>query len=288
MHGQVVVCPGVNDGDALHTTLAGILDEYPELATVACVPLGVSDHNREPGMRPHHVDEATAVLDAVEHWQETYTSVLGRRMVYAADEYYLLAGREFPPASAYDGFPQHENGIGMARAFTTAFAGAPAATHGTKAGFFAWVDGAPAAGYRAPRAIPGRAPHRAGEAPVAVITGGYGARVLGPLLAERTGVRLLPVANRFFGGNIAVTGLLTGADVADALAAEPTGHRYLLPDVCLSEGRFLDGWSVADLPHPVEVVASDGWSLRTALDGTDAAGTTEGDAAVAVSLGSRR
>jgi hypothetical protein len=76
-------------------------------------------------------------------------------------------------------------------------------------------------------------------------------------------VRLLPVANRFFGGNIAVTGLLTGVDVARALADEPAGHRYLLPDVCLSEGRFLDGMTVAELPRPVEIVPSDGLSLRS-------------------------
>src|SRR3984957_775179 len=61
VHGQVVVCPGVNDGAALETTLAGILDEFSRLTTVACVPLGVSAHSNEPAMRPHTVDEARAV-----------------------------------------------------------------------------------------------------------------------------------------------------------------------------------------------------------------------------------
>src|SRR6204780_372368 len=60
VHGQVVVCPGVNDGEALETTLAGILDEYPDLATVACVPLGVSDFTTEAAMRTHTRDEASA------------------------------------------------------------------------------------------------------------------------------------------------------------------------------------------------------------------------------------
>ncbi len=99
--------------------------------------------------------------------------------------------------------------------------------------------------------------------------------MLEPLLRARLGaaagtgpapVRLVPVANRFFGGNIAVTGLLTGADLARVLEAEPPGHRYLLPDVCLSDGRFLDGTTPADLPRPVEVVPTDGLSLRLALD----------------------
>jgi hypothetical protein len=76
---------------------------------------------------------------------------------------------------------------------------------------------------------------------------------------------VLPVANRFFGGNIAVTGLLVGDDVARALASESPADRYLLPDVCLSKGAFLDGRRPSDLPRPVEVVATDGVSLRRAL-----------------------
>src|SRR5947199_9854821 len=63
VHGQVVVCPGINDGAVLEDTLAGVLDEYPELATVGVVPLGVRRHSHEPSMRPHTVTEATAVLD---------------------------------------------------------------------------------------------------------------------------------------------------------------------------------------------------------------------------------
>ncbi len=82
-----------------------------------------------------------------------------------------------------------------------------------------------------------------------------------------------PVPNRFFGGNIGVTGLLTGADVAAALDEHrPDGDRYLLPDVVLSNGRFLDGTTLADLPRPVEVVATDGAALvrgapRTSVTG---------------------
>ena len=151
VHGQVVVCPGVNDGAALETTLAGLVDDYCDLTTVACVPLGVSDYTTEPSMRPHTVAEAAAVIDVVEQWQELCRASIGRRLVYAADEYYLLAERPFPAVDAYDGFPQHENGIGMARAFEAAFHGDASAAHGVQPGFFSWVDGAPAAGYRAPR-----------------------------------------------------------------------------------------------------------------------------------------
>src|SRR5437764_7209558 len=70
VHGQVVVCPGVNDGAVLEDTLGGVLDEYPELASLACVPLGVSRWSTEAAMRPHTVEEARAVVDTVEEWQE--------------------------------------------------------------------------------------------------------------------------------------------------------------------------------------------------------------------------
>jgi putative radical SAM enzyme (TIGR03279 family) len=274
VHGQVVVCPGVNDGGALDDTLLGILDRFPSIATVGVVPLGVSAHNREPEMRAHTLEEARAVVDTVGRWQARYTRALGRRLVFASDEYYLLAQRPFPAAEHYDGFAQHENGIGMARTFEAearaAMRGDDAAGTRPKSGFFAWVDGAPAEGYRAPRTD---ATTRAGATdtrPVAVITGELGAAVLEPLLPELRahaagGVRVLPVPNHFFGGNIGVTGLLTGADVGAALADQPAGERYLLPDVALSRGRFLDGTTVDALPRPVEVVATDGASLVRAL-----------------------
>jgi putative radical SAM enzyme (TIGR03279 family) len=269
VHGQVVVCPGVNDGPALEDTLAGLLDRFPRLATVGAVPLGISQFSKEAEMRAHTVAEAAFVVDTVAEWQKIYTRVLGRRLVYAADEYYLLAGRDFPSARHYDEFPQHENGIGMARAFVDAFTHPRAhGPGGVRHGFFASVDAAPAEGYRAPR-LPVVALGR-DDRPVTVLTGAYGARVLAPLLAAhpRPDVAVREISNDFFGGNIGVAGLLTGQDLARALADAPRGVRYLLPDACLNEGRFLDGLTLADLPRPVEVVPSDGHSLRTALDGT--------------------
>ena len=302
VHGQIVVCPGINDGDVLDDTLAGVLDEYPELASLAVVPLGVSAHSNEPGMRPHTRAEAAAVVELVASWQESFLRLLGHRLVFAGDEYYLLAGVPFPSAETYEGFAMHEDGIGMARTFEAEFEGRSDNEVLPRSGFFAWVDGAPAEGYRAPRLGPDAgaggscsdggpasgggqpvvlSPRRGSahgpgpgagldERPVGVVTSEYGARVLGPLLerhpaAER--IRLVTVDNRFFGGNIAVTGLLVGEDIARVLATEPAGHRYLVPDVCLSGGRFLDGTRPEDLPRPVEIVATSGAALRAALDG---------------------
>ena len=156
VHGQIVVCPGVNDAAVLHGTLAGILDRFPELVTVAVVPLGVSRYSKEPTMRPHTMTEAAATVETVHEWQQRFSHAVGRRVVWASDEYYLLAGMPFPEPGEYEGFPQHENGVGMVRSFEQGFepgvshpadgAAAPART-----GFFAWVEGAPAEGYRVPR-----------------------------------------------------------------------------------------------------------------------------------------
>jgi NifB/MoaA-like Fe-S oxidoreductase len=245
-------------------------------------------------MRVHAPGEAAAVVASIDRWQRLFADVLGRRLVFAADEYYLMAGRPFPEASEYEGFPQHENGIGMARTFyaeiDAALSGAAAVpVGGGRGGFFQWVDGAPAEGYRSPRRLDavavrnlepafisdGRLPEEnagsVGAGEVALLTGEYGARVLEPVLpalAEAAGrpVRARPVPNRIFGGNIAVTGLLAGGDVAAVLESEPSGGvRYLLPDVTLSRGVFLDGSAPGDLPRPVEVVGTGGDALVEAL-----------------------
>ncbi len=282
VRGQVVVCPGVNDGAVLDATLAGVLDRYPDLESVAVVPLGLSRFNPEAAMREHTVSEARAAVELVERWQQRFLRVLGRRMAFVADEYYLMAGLPFPEAETYEGFPMHEDGIGMARTFEREFRGETDAATGVRSGFFASVDlpENPAAytGLRArtDAVSPAGSPvavslgtTRRRPARTTVLTGALGARVITPLVESlgRDDLRVLPVDNRFFGGNTGVTGLMTFEDVARVLADEPAADRYLLPDVCLSDDdRFLDGGVVADLPRPVEVVATDGIALRAELE----------------------
>jgi NifB/MoaA-like Fe-S oxidoreductase len=201
-------------------------------------------------------------------------------MVFAADEYYLLADTAFPEAEAYEGFPMHEDGVGMASSFALEFAGAVPGRPATT-GFFRSVDGAPAEGYRVDRLGTPAAEGSGGGTAVAVklqrrvnrntavtvLTGDYGAAVLRPILDAHGyhDVEVLAVPNRYFGGTTAVTGLLTGGDLSAALAGRDPNRRYLLPDVCLSGGRFLDDTSPADLPVDVEVIGADGASLRAAL-----------------------
>jgi hypothetical protein len=158
----------------------------------------------------------------------------------------------------------HEDGIGMARTFELELTGAVATPTGPQSGFFANVDGAPASGYRAHKAPLHIRRRPTTSARPTILTGEYGARVLTPLVADRAEV--LAVDNRFFGGNVGVAGLLVAEDLSRVLEDQPVGGRYLLPDVCLSGGRFLDGGTVDDQPRAVEVVATDGIALRAALE----------------------
>ena len=211
------------------------------------VPLGVSRFSHEETMRAHTAGEAAAVLDSVETWQARFARALKRGVVFAADEYYLLAGRPFPAAASYEGFPQHENGIGMAAAFAEAFAAGAARRGRRSGGFFRSIDGAPALGYRAPHAGgtgdgSWRATAAEPGAPVAILTGAYGSQVLRPLLdtAGFGDVETVAVENTFFGGNIGVTGLLTGADLGRALTgASPTGGSSCPRCACRTAGSSM-------------------------------------------------
>ena len=274
VHGQVVLCPTVNGGEVLERTFAEILIQYRELASVGIVPLGLSRFNPEPNLRVHTDAEAAAAVEATEHWQTVALERIGRRMFFASDELYLQAGAALPPRDAYEGFPQHENGIGMARAFydeleelEAGHAPGRAATTGR----YENLPAAPAEGYRAPRVASETgfganvvANVVVGDAPTVLLTGTYGAQVLEPVLGrlERLAggsFRALPVPSDFFGGNVGVTGLMAGSDIRSALAAEATpAGRYLLPDVALSGDRFLDDLTVAEVaaaaPAPIFVV----------------------------------
>jgi len=264
VHAQVVVCPGVNDGAHLERTLSDVLSLYPELASVALVPVGVSAFSGEATMRAHTRDEAAQVVALAERYRDLSLEVLGRVSVYASDEFYLVAGRTPPAAASFDSLDQAENGIGLVAAFTESFAGAfEMEKLGT--GFFQSVDGAPAWGYRAPS----NAKEFSGQASdVVVVTGEYAATLLRQLFDAHgyADVKILAVVNRYFGGNIKVAGLLTGTDVNEAIASVPISSTCLVPDVCLSEGRFLDGLTIDDLIREVRAVRTTGQDLRHALE----------------------
>ncbi|HEX9007051.1 MAG TPA: DUF512 domain-containing protein, partial [Bacteroidota bacterium] len=122
MHTQIVLCPGINDGNVLEKT---VLDLYPfnkQIISLAVVPVGLTDH-RFGLTELRRVDRAYAnnLLDFVEGCQKRFRKETGRCFFYASDEFYIVAGRPIPAAGMYDGFPQIENGVGFVRTFVNAF-----------------------------------------------------------------------------------------------------------------------------------------------------------------------
>ena len=264
VHGQVVVCPGVNDGVELERTLDDVVTTYPGLASLALVPVGVSDFSLEESMRPHSLEEAAAVVALAERYHALVREMGLSVSINASDEFYLVAGLAPREPSYFDSLDQAENGIGLVAAFRQSFLEeVEMDTLGT--GFFQSVDGAPAWGYRAAR---GSSTSARGES-VVVLTGEYAAPILRELLdaAGFSHVEVRAVANGYFGGNIKVAGLLTGADLSAALGEVADDTTVLIPDVCVNEGRFLDGLTLEDLPRSVRTVPTTGLDLRRVLSG---------------------
>jgi len=254
VHGQVVLCPDLNNGEVLERTLAEVLTRFSGLATLGIVPLGLSKYNTEPNLRVHTPQEAASDLEIVNFWSQRALETVGRRIFQASDELYVTAGIDVPMTSVYEGFDQHENGIGMIRAFydeldrleNGSSSSAPIVT-----GEWRSMPAAPAEGYRAqrhsshdPSAEPG---------PLVVLTGTYGKSILDPVrsrleeLANRR-IRLLEVPNNFFGGNTAVAGLMVGEDIIDTINKDkgPVGA-YVIPDVSLSGDMFIDDVALRDV-----------------------------------------
>ena len=281
---QIVLCPGVNDGEILESTLAGLLEQYPSLESIAIVPLGLSRFNTEDRMRVHTQVEATRVIETVAKWQARYVRAIGRQPIHLADEFYLVAQKFVPESSHYGEFPMLEDGVGLVRSFLDSFAGTGPDLMGKQSGFFASVDVPsptdyvrvinPAAdtGLRSSSSVPVSLRTRKPivNKPVAVVTGSYGASVMRVALAEQNfeDVIILEVQNHYFGGNTAVAGLMTYEDIHRVLTTDNGSHVYLLPDVCLNDGVFLDGGLLDDLQNQfdVEVLPTSGSSLRDRLE----------------------
>jgi putative radical SAM enzyme (TIGR03279 family) len=264
VHGQVVVCPGVNDGHELERTLHDVVSLYPELASIALVPVGVSDFTNESSMRPHTPDEARQVVALAETFQRLTRELFGTAKVFASDEFYIVAGIEPPGTESFESLDEAENGVGLVAAFKESFR-ARSSMAKLGSGFFQSVDGAPALGYRAPRTVD---TYECEGEEITVLTGEYAAPILRSLFDEHGfhDVEVTAVKNHYFGGNIKVAGLMTGADLRTALDGVPSSRICLVPDVCLSEGRFLDGLTIEDLPRPVMSVPTTGHDLRTAIE----------------------
>ncbi len=248
LHCQVVFCPGMNDGAVLKQTIAELVSFYPQVASVAVVPVGLTRYRSKlPQLKKVTQQDATDCLQLIHQYQDNFLAQYGSRFVFAADEFYLLAERQIPSYISYENFPQIENGVGLIAQFR----------------------------------------HQAAEVllevekleldKVSLVTGLLFRDELirfAEQFSKKSGVDLqvIAIANNFFGPDITVTGLTTGADLQQQLRGRSLGDGILLPDVMLRDGGgvFLDDINIEmirkDLQIPVVVVETSPWGI---LDGVE-------------------
>lgn len=242
IHAQVVVCPGLNDGDALERTLNDLAafagGEWPAVLSAAVVPVGLTRFRPEDdGLVPVTPNDARAVIARVEPLQRRYQDQLGSRFAWLSDEWYLMAGLPLPPRDSYEDLPQQENGVGSIRAFLEELDAAS--------------DGLPES-----IATPLRS---------SWVVGRLVDEALAPVTARLnavTGVslQLHGLPSPYWGQDQVVTGLLTGQDLLQGLDGCDLGDQLLLPAVMLRQGEpvFLDDMTLTELeqriPVPIRIV----------------------------------
>jgi putative radical SAM enzyme (TIGR03279 family) len=240
VHTQIVVTPGLNDGERLERSVRDLAEFWPRVRSVSIVPVGITRHHKY-GERPNTPAEMNAVLDCAGRWQKEFRKTLGVRFVYPTDEWHIVTGRPIPPRSHYDSLHLEENGLGMARAFLEDWR-------------------------KARRKIP-NVKHlhlRCAPAPTGVqvfqiskatlATGELFAPMLQEAadeLARLSGAQLdvVPIRNERLGETITVAGLLMGADVIAQLRARDLGEIVVLPRIMFDHptGAALDDVSTQDI-----------------------------------------
>lgn len=252
---QLVLCPGINDGEELRFSLERLYELGENVLSVACVPVGLTRYRDGLfPLTPYNSETAGTVIDILEECGERFLTERGSRTVYPADEFYLLAQRPLPPLEFYEDFPQIENGVGMLRNLEDEFRFA--------------LEESP---------LPD-APRR-----VTIATGEAPFRFLDSMLDELRGkchnltVEVIPVHNDFFGGGVNVTGLLTGRDLLKTLSGRELGEALLLSASMFKsdEDVFLDDVTREELQEqlgvPVLRVGGSGEALLNAVLGRGAA-----------------
>lgn len=246
IHTQIVLCPGYNDGPVLEKTFDDLFALYPNIETMAVVPVGLTKNRAHlPKLRLFSSDEAKEVVKQVEMLQTTCRVKTGRSFIYLGDEFYLNAGLPLPPTEQYDGFPQLENGIGLSRNFLDE-----------------WAKTTLDSTYR----FKGKS--------ILLPVGEAAFKLIDPLVAAfnaeyGTCHKVVPVINHFFGNTINVTGLLTGRDILHALSAFNGYERVILPGITLNKDYlFLDDMSFGKFKEAykgIVEVAADAASLKLLL-----------------------
>jgi putative radical SAM enzyme (TIGR03279 family) len=228
IHAQVVLCPGINDGQILRKTITDLAAEHPRITSVAIVPLGLTRYNTDPRLTAVTPDFCRQIIVEVTAIQSDLRKRLGTTFAFLGDEIYLRAGRAVPSRSHYGDYPQIEDGIGMVRSFNNEFT----ALVKTLA--------------RRPLAQPAKLSGT-------LLTGTLFAPVLRPLIENlnarfATQLTVAGVENNYFGGDVSVAGLLTGGDLASAREGI-RGDFVIIPKTTLKsdEEIMLDGMKLEEL-----------------------------------------
>ena len=248
-HCQAVLCPGINDGEALEQTIRE-LTELPGALSLALVPVGLTNHREGLAeLRKYNADEAKAVIAQANAWREKLLSEKDTRFVFPSDEFYLQAGMEVPADEEYEDYGQIDDGVGLLRLLQTEYVEA-------------WND------------LPEDERKHTGGRKVAIACGVSAADFLAKLVAEHpvsgVEVTVYPVENGFFGSNVTVSGLVTGGDLIRRMKDVECG-KVLITEVMLrNEGdRFLDDLPIEDvsaaLGKPIVPVGRRGDELLDAL-----------------------
>ncbi len=230
-HGQMVVVPGLNDGEILEQSLTDLWNLGDAVLSVALVPVGVTQFSHLYNGKSMDAGNAGALLDVVDRWAERALTERDDRWVYGSDELYLLAERPLPGAEHYGEYAQIENGVGAVTRLRERLA--------------AGIDDL------------GRLDGRR----IGVVTGVSMAPLMGEILERlhrQTGAHfeLLPTENSLFGPTVTTAGLLVGADILRALAGRTDLDLALIPAETINDdGLFLDESRFTDvrasLPMPV-------------------------------------
>jgi len=233
VHGQIVLCPGINDGEILNDTLSQLIDFWPSLKSIALVPVGLTEHrDRLYPLVPYDKEGAAKLLEQAEQWQNICLDKIGTRWVFPADEFYLIASKKYLPYEFYENFPQLENGVGLLALFDRQF-------------------------HKALKKYKKKSKERINMS----LATGYSAYSFMDKLSKEllrdynVKINVYPIKNNFFGQSITVAGLVVGRDIINQLADKELGKVLLLPSVMLRDGEtvFLDGVTLDEIKRALNV-----------------------------------
>ncbi|MCH8836256.1 MAG: DUF512 domain-containing protein [Candidatus Marinimicrobia bacterium] len=251
LHGQVVLCPGLNDGSHLRRTLDDLAPLSPGLLSVSIVPVGLTGHREGlTAIAPVTPEYAHDWLDEYAGLDGLYRHPDGSRMVFLSDEWYILAGREVPDAAYYGDLGMEENGVGQVRAILDQFAAEQDSlpTRLDRPTRFTIATGVLAAGLFSEHIIPRL--NRIGN----------------------LDVNLEVVPNLLLGESVTVAGLLSGRDLLGHLKGKDLGEAVWTTDRILNaeEGIMLDDMTPGDISRQLGVpLKTAGDSLLELFGGAD-------------------